>query len=236
MPSPDSNGASPARTQDRPLPPALNALRIVIVKWDMLTADVLGRLARDAYPSADVTICRTGADALDTLRRRPAALGLFGLTLPDIDGLDLLALVADEHLVARRMIVTGRRDDYSRQALRVARVQGVFDTSVEDSESLVTAIRRVGDGGDYFSATLGSASPIQASRPDKDWKVETLTFIEQQVFAIMLEGLDDEPISKRLGMTAQAVGSHRASILKKLHVQSIEQLPAFIRRTNRPWK
>ncbi len=234
MPSPDPNGASPARTQDRP--PSRQSLRIVIVKWDMLTADVLGRLARDAYPEAEVTICRTGADALDTLRRRPAALGLFGLTLPDIDGLDLLALVADEHLVGRRMIVTGRRDEFSRKALRVARVQGVFDTSVEDSASLVTAIRRVGEGGEYFSTAKSVVEPVQSQVPKPDEKVQTLTFIEQQVFAIMLEGLDDESIAKRLGMAAQAVGSHRTSIFKKLHVQSIDQLPAFIRRSSNPWK
>lgn len=233
MPSPDSNGALPARTQDRPSSPVQ---RIIVVKWDMLTADVLGRLARDAYPAAEVIICRTGADALDTLRRRPASLGLFGLTLPDIDGLDLLALVADEHLAARRMIVTGRRDEFSRRALRVARVQGVFDTSLEGSALLVTAIRRVGDGGEYFSASKRSVEPSQAQLPPADEKVQTLTFIEQQVFAIMLEGLDDESIAKRLGMPAQAVGSHRASIFRKLHVQSIDQLPAFIRRSNNPWK
>jgi DNA-binding NarL/FixJ family response regulator len=232
MPLPDSNGvSSAAHGPDRhPSSPQ----RIIIVKWDMLTADVLRRLAREAYPSAEVMTCRTGADTLDTLRRRPAALGLFGLTLPDIDGLDLLALVADEHLVSRRMIVTGRRDDYSRQALRVARVQGVFDTSVEDSTSLVTAIRKVGAGGDYFSASLGGMAPMQPSRTEG--KNQTLTFIEQQVFAIMLEGLEDGTIATRLGMNAQVVGSHRASILRKLHVETIDQLPAFIRRSSNPWK
>jgi DNA-binding NarL/FixJ family response regulator len=230
MPSPDSTGVPSALGPDRPLPPVL---RIIVVKWDMLTADVLGRLARDAYPNAEVTVCRTGADALDTLRRRPAALGLFGLTLPDIDGLDLIALVADSHLVTRRMIVTGRRDEHSRNALRVARVQGVFDTSAEDSASLVAAIRKVGGGAHYFSPTVGSASPIPPARTSV--MVQTLSFIEQQVFAIMLEGASDEQVAQRLGMTAQTVGSHRVSILKKLNVQTIEQLPAFIRRNSR-WK
>jgi DNA-binding NarL/FixJ family response regulator len=230
MPFPDSTGVPSARKPDRPLP---SALRIIIVKWDMLTADVLGRLARDAYPNAEITLCRTGADALDTLRRRPAAFGLFGLTLPDIDGLDLIALVADEHLVTRRMIVTGRCGERSQQALRVARVQGVFDTSTEDSASLLTAIQKVGEGGSYFSVTVGVGSPIAAARSSA--MVQALSFIEQQVFAIMLEGAADEQVAQRLGMPAQTVGSHRASILKKLNVQTIEQLPAFIRRNSR-WK
>lgn len=230
MPSPASNGVSSARTPDRPLPPSSH---IIIVKWDMLTADVLGRLAREACPTAEVTACRTGADALDTLRRRPAALGLFGLTLPDIDGLDLLALVADEHLVQRRMIVTGRRDEYSRQALRVAKVQGVFDTAAEDSTALAAAIRRVAGGGDYFSPSLGDEAPSPSARAAD--RVQALTFIEQQVFAIVLEGAADGEVAKRLGMSAESVGSHRTAILRKLNVQTIDQLPAFIRRGSR-WK
>jgi DNA-binding NarL/FixJ family response regulator len=231
MPFSDSSGARSGPVPDRTLPAAL---RIIVVKWDMLTADMLSLLARDAYPLADVTICRTGADALDALRQRPAALGLFGLTLPDIDGLDLLALVAEEHLVTRRMIVTGRRDHYSRQALRVAAVHGVFDTAIEDSQALVTAIRRVGEGGNYTSIAGKRTDSLPAERAAE--MVQTLTFIEQQVFAIMLEGGPDEAIAERLGMTPQEVGSHRGSICRKLNVQTIEQLPAFIRRGNSRWK
>ena len=221
----DFSGASFAPLPDRP---SLPALRIIVVKWDMLSGDVLCRLAREAFPRAEVTLCRTGADALDTLRRRPAALGLFGLTLPDIDGLDLLALVADEHLVQRRLIVTGRRDDYSRQALQVARVHGIFDTFVEDTSSLTAAIRRVGEGGEYFSAPLGSGSPFPA--PQSGGAPHGLTFIEQQVFMIMTEGASDDEIAKRLDMSPNTIGFHRVSILRKIGINSSEELQAFIRR------
>ena len=230
MPPPESPGDASASPPDRPLSPAF---RIIVVKWDTLTADLLGRLAQEACPGAEVIVCRTGADTLDTLRRRPAGLGLFGLTLPDIDGLDLLALVADEHLVQRRLIVTGRRDEHSRRRLRVARVQGVFDTSSEDSAALLTAIEKVAAGEHYFSASLGSASPV--APPREPVKVQTLTFIEQQVFAIMIESATDAEIGKRLRMETPAVEAHRANILRKLNVQTVEQLPAFIRRSSR-WK
>jgi DNA-binding NarL/FixJ family response regulator len=226
----DSTGASSAASSDGP---PLPAFRIIVVKWDMLSGDVLSRLAREAYPRAEVTLCRTGADALDALRRRPASLGLFGLTLPDIDGLDLLALVADEHLAQRRMIVTGRRDDYSRQALQFARVHGVFDTFVEDTSSLTTAIRRVGDGGEYFSAPLGSALPWPPPTRNP-FPSHGLTLIEQQIFMIITEGASDDEIAQRLGMSLHTVGFHRSSILEKIGVGSSEELQAFTRRGMNP--
>jgi|GEM_PF-5013826 len=221
----DSHGASPVTDTGRPLFPHP---RIIIVKWDMLAADVMSRIARETFPGAEVTLCRTGADALDTLRRRRATLGLFGLTLPDIDGLDLLELVADEHLVQRRMIVTGRRDQYSRQALRVARAHGVFDTSTEDSASLQAAIRQVAGGGCYFSPTIGSAAPMQTDGAQAAERA--LSFIEQQVFAIMMEGVSDEQIGHRLDMNPRTIASHRVSILGKLDAGSMEALQEAIRR------
>jgi DNA-binding NarL/FixJ family response regulator len=225
MPPSDFAGASSTPFPDSPNSPAL---RIIIVKWDMLSGDVLCRLAREAFPRAEVTLCRTGADTLDTLRRRPAALGIFGLTLPDIDGLDLLALVADENLVQRRMIVTGRRGDYSRQALQTARVQGVFDTFVEDTSSLTAAIRKVGEGGEYFSAPIGSIPPIPPAQTRSS--THGLTFIEQQVFMIMTEGASDNEIARRLDMSPNTIGFHRVSILRKIGIGSSEELQAFVRR------
>jgi DNA-binding NarL/FixJ family response regulator len=198
----------------------------------MQAGDFIHRVARETYPSAEVVLCRTGADALDALRRRPVALGLFGLTLPDIDGLDLLALVVDEQLVQRRLVVTGRRDEQSRQALQSARVHGVFDTFCEDMSSLTGAIRHVGDGGEYFSAPLASALP--GSVTQNPFPSRGLTPIEQQIFMIITEGACDEEIARRLGMMISTVGFHRANILKKIGVGSSEELLVFARRGVKP--
>lgn len=214
MPPPDFNGRATASEAAAPPTP----LRIVIVKWDMLNADILRGLACRTFPSAEVTLCRNGTDALDLLRRRHATLGLFGLTLPDIDGLDLLALVAEEALVQRRLIVTGRRDERSRRALRTAPVHGVFDAFAEDSEALIHAMLKVASGGRYFSPSLcgetppppGSTSPF----------VEVLTFVEQQVFAMVGEGANEEEISTRLGMSERTIQSHCASISRKLALKT----------------
>jgi DNA-binding NarL/FixJ family response regulator len=226
MSSADSLGAS---SVPPPEAPPLSIHRIVIVKWDVLAGDTLSRIARGVYPQAEVLLHRTGADALDALRRRPAALGLFGLTLPDIDGLDLLGLVADERLAQRRMIVTGRRDEYSRQALQVARVQGVFDTFAEDGASLAAAIRTVGEGGEYFSASLARGATPPGSATQSPFPARGLTLIEQQIFMIMTEGASDQQIGRRLGMAPETVGYHRASILKKTGVTSSEELLVFAR-------
>ena len=214
MSSPDFIGRTTA--PHAAVPPA--PLRIVVVKWDMLNGDILHGLASRTFPGADVTLCRSGADALDCLRRRPAMLGLFGLTLPDIDGLDLLELVADEQLVQRRLIVTGRRDERSRRALRTAPVQGVFDAFAEDSEALVDALLKIAAGGRYFSATLcGEAPPPPGSTSPF---VEVLSFVEQQVFAMIGEGAGNEEISTRLGICEHTIRSHCGSISLKLALKS----------------
>ncbi len=196
--------------------------RILIVKWDLLYGDAIRRIVQDVFPSAQITLCRSGGDALDVLRRSPMALGLFGLTLPDFDGLDLLAIVANERLVRRMMVVSGRRDERSRQALRVAHVDGVFDTFSEDATALAAAVRCVGGGGCYFSPTWREEIPCMRATAAR--MKEVLSMTELQVFSTIGDGSDDEAAAERLGMGVQTVHTHRRNIMRKLGISSRTEL------------
>lgn len=193
----------------------------IIVKWDRFYADVIRRLAEEACPNRDTTICHTGADTLTQLRARPAKLGIFGLTLPDMDGLDLLSVVMEERLVRRLLVVSGRKDERSRQVLRHIPVHGMFACGVETSDMLVTVIRRVDAGGNYFSATPADAAPRETNPTELH---RLLSSTEMQVFAVIGGGCDDREAGERLGLSAKTVHWHRQRIMRKLDVQTRTEL------------
>jgi DNA-binding NarL/FixJ family response regulator len=210
--------------------PPVRPFRIMVLKWDLLYADAIRRVARDVFPDAEILVCRSGETALHTLRDNRADLGLFGLTLPDTDGLDLLTLVGEELLVHRLLIISGRRDERSRQALRGARIDGFFDAFSEDGAALAVAIRCVGNGGSYFSPSAREFShgPAPGTRLNLN---QVLSLIELQVFSVIGDGSDDESAGTRLGMSAQTVHSHRRAIMRKLGVQTrTELMKAAIQR------
>lgn len=187
----------------------------IVVKGDRLCAYALRRTAAEIFPETKVLVCHTGAQALAALRRSPVQLGLFGLGLPDIDGLDLLIRVAEERLVDRLLVVSARNDEHSRQVLRQVQIAGFFDCQAEDADNLGVAIYRVGCGGHYFSADR--LAYIGAKRPTLN---QILSQTELQVLAVIGDGCSDQEAADCLGLSASTVHCHRQHIMHKLDIQT----------------
>lgn len=194
--------------------------RTIIVKWDRFYGDVIRRLAEQACPQRAALVCHTGAETLAALRRAPARLGLFGLTLPDMDGLDLISIVTEERLVDRLLVISGRKDERVRQVLRYAGVHGLFACAFETPDALIPAIRSVDAGGHYFSARPTEESE-GGERPELH---RLLSTTELQVFAVIGGGCDDREAGERLGLSAKTVHWHRQRIMRKLEVQTRTEL------------
>ena len=78
-------------------------------------------LARDVLgESADVEVCASGEEALEALTRQPADLVLSDLTMPGIDGLQLLERVQREHPGTDFVLITANASVQSAvEALRM---------------------------------------------------------------------------------------------------------------------
>ena len=196
--------------------------RVLIVKWDRLGADALRHAVAQTCGHAQTQVCHTASEALAHLRANPVFLGLFGLTLPDMDGLDLLTVVTDENLVERRMVVSGRHDERARQMLRHARIHGYFDSSIGDSATLGVAIRQVAEGRVYYSPT--SEGVPGGERAGACSLQQLLSATELLVFALIGDGSDDAEAGEHLGLCANTVRCHRQRIMRKLGVQSRAEL------------
>jgi DNA-binding NarL/FixJ family response regulator len=187
---------------------------LAIIKWDRLAAAGIRDHAAVAYPRARFSLSHTGADALAALRHEAPDLALVGLTLPDMDGLDLLADLVHEKLARRVLVISGRRDERTLQVLRQVRVHGYFDSEIEPLETLPAAIRKVGEGARFFSA-----APQQALHRFAPLS-QCLSMTELQVFAVIGDGTDNEVAAERLGLAADTVKTHRQRIMRKLGVQT----------------
>lgn len=194
-----------------------HCLRFVVVKNDRFSAEAIERLIRDEFPAATIVLCHSAADALAQLRSTPADVGVFGLTLPDMDGLDLLNVVVEERLATRRLVVTWRRDERVHALLRQLGIHGTFDSAVEGIKSLAVALRRVVNGQPRFRPA--AARPGATGLPDVPLN-RLLSDTELQVLAVIGDGSDDQAAAPRLGLSAKTVHTHRQRIMRKLGVQT----------------
>jgi DNA-binding NarL/FixJ family response regulator len=195
--------------------------RVVVAKSDALYADVLRQSSVRAFPEAAVEICRTGEAVLRALRERTADFVLLGLTFSDLDGIDVLQAMNHELLARRVIVVSGRRDERSLQALRVARFDGLFDPIDEKPERFVAALQQVAAGQGYLSPSL-CRSMIE--RRHAGVLALQLSPTELRIFCVIGDGTDDAEAAERLGLSEATVQTHRRNLMRKLNLTSSAKL------------
>lgn len=71
---------------------------------------------------------------------------------------------------------------------------------------------------DYFEMLWDRATPLRPGRPPAP--ADRLTPVQQKVLELMAEGLNDDAIARRTGISTTTVRRHIAAILKRLSVSS----------------
>lgn len=200
-----------------------DGIRFVIAKKDRLALDQISEAAAAAHAAADIDRCQTGAAALAALHDHSAYLGVFGLSLPDMDGLDLIARVVAERLVFRILVVSSRRDERARHLLRPGRIDGFCDPEREGFAGLVEAIRTVAGGGTWFNR--GVAAAVEAAPRSAALRLDQMLSPHQQrIFALIGGGCDDHETGKILRLSHHTAHGHRQIIMRKLGVHTCEEL------------
>ena len=200
----------------------------MVVKWDRLVAETIATAARGVCPAAEIRHGHTAVEARRILNENPADLGLFGLTLPDGDGLDFISEVRRERLAIRILVVSGRRDERTRHHLRRAAIEGFYDCGTGTAAQLSEAIRAVAGGGRWFSPEALDA--VDTARLKQPRLHVLLTPAELQVFAILGDGTPDPKAAERLGVSKNTLHTHRSAIMRKLGLHTCADIVIAARR------
>jgi DNA-binding NarL/FixJ family response regulator len=194
-----------------------------VVKKDRLWRDeIVWAVAAAGVAPTEVVACATATAAIAALRERPAALGIFGLSLPDLDGLDLIRQAREKNWVWRVLVVSGRRDEQVRQLIRPGRVDGLVNAETEDFAGLTQAIRLVAEGRVYFSRDAWAEdSGVKKSGPTLP---QMLTPRQQTVLALLGDGCSDRQGAQRLHLSSHTVHGYLQRLMHKLGVATRQEL------------
>lgn len=194
---------------------------IVIAQWGRTYAEALKEVCTRAFPWAEVTPCCSGADTLAQLRTKPADILLLAMTFPDMDGVDLLPLIAEGKLSKRVLVASHRREEHSLLALRAARFDGLIDTLEESVDTLIKALHLVANGQAYISPAF-RAHMLDRNPPND--LAQKLTPAEIHVLAEIGDGSGNSEAATRLGLSESTVQTHRRNIMRKLGISSSARL------------
>lgn len=201
---------------------AYPAVKIVIIEDHKLVRDMLGVSCRGVVTAAEIHGATSGAEGLEACRREQPDLVFLDLVLPDADGLDLLPRLFAVSPRSKVIALSSFADEFTvHRALR-ANVHGFVDKNEQPLDVLKEAIETVMAGRQYFSSAVQQLKASLRSDPTSFDKL--LSDHEQRLLSLFGEGLSNETVAERIGLSASTVKAHRRNILSKLGIHSTPEL------------
>jgi DNA-binding NarL/FixJ family response regulator len=164
-------------------------------------------------------------------RHRPQVL-LLDITLPGLNGLEVLARVRRERLPTRVLILSMHAGpEYVARALQA----GADGYLVKDSAvaELAAALDAVLLGRRYLSRTIDESvvDGFLNARDDAEPEVAVLTPRQREILQLIAEGGSTREIAERLHVSIKTVETHRSQIMARLGIRDVPGLVRFAIRT-----
>jgi DNA-binding NarL/FixJ family response regulator len=154
----------------------------------------------------------SAAEAIELFASRAPDVVLVDLSLPDLSGIELIAILRAKSSVARFLVLTANAGGSEiGKALQAGAHAYLFKNA--PSDELLGAIRTVFRGGRYLSPAVGRKADEITVRPD-------LTARELEVLQWLVRGHSNLQISREMSVTRDTIKFHVGNILGKLGVAS----------------
>ncbi|MFP7721397.1 response regulator transcription factor [Lysobacter sp. A3-1-A15] len=159
----------------------------------------------------------TGEQALAAIRTLSPDVVLCDLHLPGISGLEVTERITRGERGIRVIIVSVLEDGPMPRRLLDAGASGYVGKGGDACE-LLRAVREVAQGRRYLANAV--AQHLALSRMDgHDNPFESLSPRETEVAMLLVRGLRQEEIARRLCLSAKTVNTHKSRLFQKLRIR-----------------
>jgi len=170
-----------------------------------------------------------GTEALRRMHEQDYDLLILDITLPDMNGIDVLQHIKDSGIKTRCLVFSFHPEEvFASEAFRLG-AAGYLNKNKPYGE-IIKAIHKVSEGGKYVSAEL--AERLAFANEYGKLPHEKLSEKEFQVFLMLAGGKSVTEIAKSSYIPIKTVSTYRAGILKKMNMASNADLTIYAIKKN----
>jgi DNA-binding NarL/FixJ family response regulator len=191
-------------------------IRVFIIDDHALVRTGLNLILSSENDIEVVGDAESGEEALPLIRKLKPDVVLCDLHLPGLSGLEVTERIIKSEQGARVIIVSVLQDGPMPKRLLEAGASGYVGKG-GDAAELLRAIREVARGKRFLASGIaqnlalagidGGASPFDSLSPR-----------EMEIALMLIQGLRQDAIAKRLNLSAKTVNTHKARLFEKLDI------------------
>jgi DNA-binding NarL/FixJ family response regulator len=205
---------------------AKSSLRLLLVDDHDIVREGLKRVLENYSADWQVAEARSGFQALDCLRLQTIDLVIVDLSLPGMNGLDLiLRIKANYPSIGVLVLSMHAEEQYAMRSFR-AGANG-YITKDSAAKELVTAVNKVASGGAYVTPSLAEQVVMQLKSGTTVPSHNHLSNRELDVLRRLIAGQRLTDIAADLNLSIKTVSTHKTHIQKKLHLPNLAALVRY---------
>lgn len=205
-------------------PPGAGLITVMLVDDHRLVRAGLRHVLEAHEDIAVVAEAASGEEALELARTHQPAVVLMDINMPGIGGLEATRRLLQRAPETKVIAVTMHIDEPYPSRLLTLGAAGYLSKDAAADE-VVTAIRRVAQGGHYVAASVAGnlAAALVKGGPGGS-PFDRLSQREMQVMLMFTRGYSTQEISDRLCLSPKTVSTYRYRLFEKLGVNNDVEL------------
>lgn len=198
----------------------LMATRVLIADDHSFVREGAGQLIAAQSDLRVVGTVDNGNDLIQQARALRPDVIILDISIPDINGLDLLVLLPRVSPSSRVVILSFHREPMMVERAMASGAMGYVAKTAPVNE-LIDAVRAVSSGRTYLSSHIEPLSEKDAaeSTETETQPYDLLSEREQQVFRLVVHGKTNQKMGELLCISPRTVEKHRAAVMHKLGIK-----------------
>ena len=201
-------------------------LRVLVVDDHAVVREGIARILAGTGEGWAVGEASSGFQALDWLRRNPADVVIVDLSMPGMNGLELVKRIRAEFGRLPVLVLSMHAEEqYALRAFK-AGANG-YMTKDGASAELIKALRKIAGGGAYVSGELAERVVLQLNGGVEVARHAQLSDRELEVLRRLVAGQRPTEIAQALHLSVKTISTHKSRIQEKLNLPTLADLVRY---------
>jgi len=206
-------------------------MKILICDDHKIVRDGLRQILQQLEEVTFIGEARDGKEALTILKGDAYEVVLLDISLPDLNGLEVLKYVKSKWPSTNVLMLSMHpQEQYAIRALKIG--ASGYLTKDTASEELISAIKKVSAGGKYISQSLAENLALHLDDDSNRQKHEILSNREFEIMIKIANGKSLQEIGNELFISVKTVSTYRYRIMEKMGLKKNTELTRYCMESN----